>query len=99
MWPYVSKCYLYVVRMLLLSFLYVPARTRVLLVYYPYVTRIYMCGVLVKFPVNGYRHSEEIKKITHVILLSFTTIYFLFFPKRKKTELAIFSREEKRWHQ
>ena len=95
MWPYLSKCYLYVVCMLLLSFSYVPACIRALPVCYPYVSRIYLCGVLVKIPVNGYRDSEEIKKITHVILLSFTTIYFLFFFKRKKTELALF-REKKR---
>ena len=33
--------------------------------------------------------------VTHIILLSFTTIHLLFFIKRKKTELAIYSRKEK----
>ena len=52
---------------------------------------------LVKIRVNGYR--EMVKKTTHIILLSFTTIHLLFFIKRKKTELAIYSQEEKWGHE
>ena len=87
-YPYVFPSYWYS---------YLPECIRVLLVYYPYVTLVYLCGVFSQDP--GKRLQTEVKKITHIILLSFTTIHLLFFIKRKKTELAIYWREEKWGHE
>ena len=75
-YPYVSVCYPYVVHVFpSYWYSYVPACIRVLLVYYPYVTLVYLCGVFSQDP--GKRLQTEVKKITHIILLSFTqSIYF-----------------------
>ena len=50
MYPYVSRMYPYVTRMSVVCirmYPYVPYVTRMLLVCYSYVTRMYSCGVLV----------------------------------------------------